>query len=172
MSINREELKTLVEANKSQREIAEHLGCSQTNVRHYLKKFELKTTKGPRGKLPKDFVRSRSCKCGQTDPNEFYGNKTKVCKKCHNDYNIERGRKNKLKGIEYLGGKCVSCGFNAYPSALEFHHVDPNKKDSFFRGHKSWSWEKLQKELDGCLLLCSNCHKGHHAGELELKKSP
>lgn len=35
----------------------------------------------------------------------------------------------KLKAIEYKGGKCQICGYNKCTGALEFHHLDPTKKD-------------------------------------------
>jgi hypothetical protein len=68
--------------------------------------------------------------------------------------------RNKLKAIEYKGGKCSGCGYNKCPAALEFHHVDPDKKEagiSFFRG-----WLKQKAELDKCILLCANCHRETH----------
>jgi predicted HNH restriction endonuclease len=37
----------------------------------------------------------------------------------------------------------------------------PDEKD-FTIGGKSWSFEKLKKESDKCILVCSNCHKEIH----------
>lgn len=36
----------------------------------------------------------------------------------------------KIKLIEYKGNKCEKCGFcKPIPSAYDFHHNDPQKKD-------------------------------------------
>ena len=67
----------------------------------------------------------------------------------------------KLKLIEYKGGKCERCGYNKCHVALEFHHLNPDEKDFTISG-KSWSFERLKKEVDKCILVCSNCHKEIH----------
>ena len=85
-----------------------------------------------------------------------------ACVKCKIDRKRERRKNYKLKYIEYLGGKCKSCGYNKCAAALEFHHRDPSQKDisvAFLRDH---SWEKAKKELEKCVLLCANCHREEH----------
>lgn len=71
----------------------------------------------------------------------------------------------KKRAIEYMGGKCVSCGYNSYQGGLEFHHLDPVQKE-FGISEKGYSrsWESLKQELDKCILVCSNCHKEIEAG--------
>lgn len=56
-----------------------------------------------------------------------------------------------------ITSKCVD--------ALDFHHLDPTQKDFGF-GAKGYTraWSKIQKELDKCVMLCSNCHRETHAG--------
>lgn len=68
----------------------------------------------------------------------------------------------KLKLIEYKGGKCVKCGYNKCIEALHFHHVDPKEKDFSISG-KTLSFEKMKKEVDKCILVCSNCHSEIHS---------
>jgi len=48
--------------------------------------------------------------------------------------------------------------------ALEFHHLDPKEKEIKISDNTTHTWEKLVKELDKCVLLCSNCHVEVHAG--------
>jgi len=57
------------------------------------------------------------------------------------------------------------CGYGRYQGALEFHHLDTSKKD-FGLSTKGLtrSWEKTKRELEKCILVCSNCHKEIHAG--------
>ena len=73
----------------------------------------------------------------------------------------------KIKLVEYKGGKCQCCGYNKCIDALEFHHLDKKEKDFTISG-KSWSFEKIKKETDKCILVCSNCHKEIHAGLIEI----
>lgn len=63
----------------------------------------------------------------------------------------------KLKLVEYKGGSCEVCGYEKSIGALAFHHRDSEQKD-FTIGGKSYSYERLKKEVDKCILVCSNCH--------------
>lgn len=67
----------------------------------------------------------------------------------------------KLK--EARGGKCIRCGYNKCIQALEFHHLDPNKKD-FTISNANFKLLEATEEAKKCILLCSNCHKEFHAG--------
>lgn len=69
----------------------------------------------------------------------------------------------KKKLVEYKGGKCECCGYDRCIEALEFHHINPSEKDFTISG-TSKSFETLKKEVDKCILVCSNCHKEIHAG--------
>jgi len=40
----------------------------------------------------------------------------------------EKCRSNKLKAIEYLGGKCTECQYSLCQAAMDFHHIDPTTK--------------------------------------------
>lgn len=73
----------------------------------------------------------------------------------------EHRRKRKKMSVDYLGGKCSVCGYDKCVNALVFHHTDPLKKKFRISG-KMVSWEKMKKELDKCILLCSNCHAEIH----------
>ena len=42
-------------------------------------------------------------------------------------------------------------------SVLQFHHLNTEEKD-FTISAKSYSFERLKKEVDKCVMLCSNCH--------------
>lgn len=89
------------------------------------------------------------------------------CKKCYVDYVGLRQKEIKILGVEYLGGKCVRCGYKKCLAALDFHHIDPSKKDpslatiNKMRYHR---WEIVKAELDKCMLLCANCHREEHEG--------
>ena len=68
----------------------------------------------------------------------------------------------KRKAREYLGNKCSVCGYDKCSEALEFHHKNPETKEFNISGFHCLSWEKIQEELDKCILVCSNCHREIH----------
>lgn len=73
----------------------------------------------------------------------------------------------KLRCVQYLGGKCEACGYCRCREALEFHHRNPSAKDfALSSARLHWSLERVQSELDKCLLVCANCHREIHAGIL------
>lgn len=97
--------------------------------------------------------------------NALSGKWTVYCsKKCSSKAAVQR-RRNKLKqlSVEYMGGKCKKCGYSKSVYALEFHHLDKSKKDfGISASGNTRSWEKLKKELNKCIMLCSNCHREQH----------
>ena len=86
-----------------------------------------------------------------------------ACKICRVEYVQKRRVKIKVMAVEYKGGKCIKCGYDKCIAALEFHHLDENKKDFSIskKGHCK-SWESVKKELDKCVILCANCHRELH----------
>ena len=158
-------LRELVSQGKSTYQIASALNISQTNVRYWLKKLDLKTS-------PSYYSRKIKCKlCGEKDIEKMMikggGRRAKtICKKCHNIRTIERQRKNKKAALEYKGNKCKRCNYNKCTAALEFHHRDPGEKDPNWINLRSWSLDRIYKELDKCDLVCANCHREIHYGDI------
>ena len=89
-------------------------------------------------------------------------------KRTAKDYNKARWDQNREFVLDYFGRKCQVCGYNTYPCSLELHHVDPTTKGEDFRHHLYWPRHKLLLEIQKCRMLCSNCHRAHHGGELDL----
>jgi hypothetical protein len=83
----------------------------------------------------------------------------------------EKVRKNKMKDwFTSLKSKleCKICKESEI-SCLDFHHLDPLSKEGSIgvmlnRNAKS----KIIAEIAKCIVLCSNCHRKHHAGKLPL----
>ncbi len=75
-----------------------------------------------------------------------------------------RRKKVRAMAVEYKGGQCEKCGYDHCIDALEFHHIDPTRKD-FSISSKGYtrSWDKVKEELDKCTMLCANCHRELHA---------
>ncbi len=79
----------------------------------------------------------------------------------------KRRKELKEKAVQYLGGKCMICGYNKTYQALEFHHLE-NKKFGLSSRGITRSWKSIENELKKCVLLCVNCHREVHAGFSQL----
>lgn len=62
---------------------------------------------------------------------------------------------------EKRGGKCIRCGYDKCIKALEFHHLNPSKKD-FTISNDHFKLLDAVNESKKCILICSNCHKELH----------
>lgn len=65
--------------------------------------------------------------------------------------------------------KCLNCGEKT-GACLDFHHLDSNEKDRSLSLSIKWGWGKnrIKKEIDKCVVLCSNCHRKLHAGLINI----
>ena len=59
--------------------------------------------------------------------------------------------------------KCILCNEN-HIATLHFHHLDPSIKeiDLSTAVRLGWSKDKLEKEINKCVVLCANCHAKEH----------
>lgn len=109
---------------------------------------------------PKSFDTPFFCKVHEYTEFRVYKNK-RICKKCASEKVQRRREALKSLAIEFLGGECQRCGYKNCSGALEFHHIDPSKKEIKLSSF-TYSWEKIKKELKKCELLCANCHREVH----------
>lgn len=99
----------------------------------------------------------------------YYGSVDKRTYADRREYNIaavsRRRKRLKEMAIDYKGGRCIFCGYDRDPTALDFHHVDEKTKvfGLSTRG-LTRSWKKIRDELDKCMLVCANCHREIHSG--------
>jgi hypothetical protein len=87
------------------------------------------------------------------------------CKVCHNVACKQTIRKKKLKALEYKGNCCEDCKLPATEKncvVFDFHHTEPEHKDFGIGDALRKAWKNIEKELDKCVLLCSNCHRLRH----------
>lgn len=77
----------------------------------------------------------------------------------------------KQKAVEYKGGKCQKCGYNACSDALTFHHLNPKTKEFDWNRLKRRNWNAVLTELDKCILLCCRCHIEEHHKDRIIDKS-
>ncbi len=86
------------------------------------------------------------------------------CKKCYNKKTSERQREAKKYMVKKLGEKCIICGYDKCLSSLTFHHLDAAEKEYSLSSGKLFNKNKIDKELEKCILACRNCHGEIHAG--------
>jgi hypothetical protein len=80
--------------------------------------------------------------------------------------------KRKLEFCLYKGGACSECGFAATEdtiAAFDFHHINPTEKEYTPSDMLMLKKSKVFKELDKCVLLCSNCHRILHHRQYRAK---
>lgn len=77
-------------------------------------------------------------------------------------------QRTRLKLFEAMGNRCAICFYDKCSMALDFHHLDPNKKDFNIADGSVLKWEKLVEEVKKCILLCCRCHREIHAGITEI----
>lgn len=77
----------------------------------------------------------------------------------------EQGQKIKERNMQHvvdflIDNPCAECGEEDF-RCLEFHHERDDKElgGVGYGVSNRWSIEKLQAEMDKCIVLCANCHK-------------
>ena len=166
--MDKQELEKYIALNYTFSKLAEHFGVSQSTIRHWMKKYGLKTNNKRYNNA--GHYKFKSCKCGESNPNNFFKKKGDrawhICKACYKlkygRMRLERVHKVKEECVAYLGGKCSKCGYDKCIAALEYHHKNPEQKDPNWKKMRLLKLEKIKEELDKCVLLCSNCHKEEH----------
>lgn len=81
------------------------------------------------------------------------------CVKCRAEGVVEHRRRIKRTLIAEAGGACVLCGYSRCDAALQFHHLEPERKAFHLslRG-VTRSWAEVRAEAAKCVLLCACCH--------------
>lgn len=90
------------------------------------------------------------------------------CKDCLAAHNRNKRRTIKQMLVDEAGGGCIVCGYNRSMRALHFHHKDPSLKEFKISITRSKSMEALRKEIEKCILLCSNHHMELEDGLLDI----
>lgn len=121
---------------------------------------------------------TRICtKCGIEKPitdfnwrNKEKGTLRSDCKQCHSDY-IKKIYQNKRIAVGQIKQslQCSKCGYNEYPVALDFHHLNPKEKDTSVARMlaNNYTLDKIMDEINKCICLCANCHRIFHFLEKE-----
>ena len=141
------------------REIAAECSLSPATVRHWLRRFGLQTQPAryaPRGSL---HTLVRECRVHGWTTYRRVGSGGYRCTKCGQARVTRRRRRVKEILVAEAGGACRLCGYDRFPGALQFHHVDPAEKRFHIAARGvTRSLAKAREEARKCVLLCANCH--------------
>lgn len=101
----------------------------------------------------------KECVKKQTLSN-YYKNKEKWNETTKRNHHKRREKIQELK----TNLSCTKCNESRH-WLLDFHHIDPTKKDFQLSQGERYGWEKVEQEIDKCVVLCSNCHRDFHYQE-------
>ena len=168
--IDRETLAALVDEGLSTRLISEHVGFSQSTVRHWLRRHGLRThrsrrpnSNGVRGVDPD----RKEMECPRHGPTQFWLEARGIyrCLRCRCEAVARRRRRLKETLVSEAGGCCSLCGYDRYIGALQFHHLNGAAKDFGLADRGlTRSLEAVRTEAQKCVLLCANCHSEVEGG--------
>lgn len=168
--IPREALEPLIARGASLREIADELGFSVTAVRHWLAKYDLRTQRRARRDLSATARSSGrhpvELECAKHGVTEYRWLRSGYrCLRCNSEAVSRRRRRVKEILVDEAGGCCRLCGYDRFPGALHFHHLDPTVKlFHLSHGGVTRSLTAARSEAAKCVLLCANCHAEVEAG--------
>lgn len=108
-------------------------------------------------------IRQYNCTtcCREIGKNHYATNKAAQKQK-----QLDRARKNRDVFLEFKRSlSCVRCGESS-TACLDFHHIDPARKEFSINAIRFTGWDTVKKELSKCVCVCSNCHRKIHAEEI------
>lgn len=169
--LERQVLERLVEQGFSTRGMARELDVSLATVRHWMRRYGLRSTAYIRGTsdVQKAPEVERICKRHGKTTFVLTSQGQYRCKRCRSEHVSARRRRVKQILVEEAGGSCALCGYDSCVGALHFHHVDPATKSfPLSHGGVSASIARAREEAAKCVLLCSNCHAEVESGRVEV----
>src|SRR3954451_9777206 len=158
-------LEELLDQGASIQEMGDEFGAGRSTIRYWLRKLGLETERSTRLRETraacKQGVKRAYFRCRKHGHTAFYARPEGGfrCGRCSSEAVSKRRRSLKKKLVEEAGGRCVLCGFDGHPAALQFHHLDPsNKSFHLAEGGLSRGIAQSRAEAEKCVLLCANCH--------------
>lgn len=187
-SSTKEKIINLRKEGKSYNEISKELNCSKATISYHCKREMIndigleqsKKLNSDEIELLKEYYKTHtieetskkfevSISTVKKYSNKKFKDRTEDDRKKANYNHVKTFRKRtKEKAVEYKGGKCKICNYDRCVSALEFHHLEPSKKDFTLSQSMNIAWNKIKEELDKCILVCANCHREIHEGIIKI----
>jgi transposase-like protein len=166
--LERERLEEMIGRGLSVAQIAAEVDRSKGTVRHWLRRYGLRTLNRPGQRMEPELAEARdagvrevmrTCPTHGRSAYVIDGRGYYRCRHCRADAVSRRRRKMKAILVAEAGGACRLCGYDASAGALVFHHLDPAEKRFELNAKGvALAIETLRAEARKCVLLCSNCH--------------
>ena len=128
--------------------------------------------------LREDYPRSYTKEGGEpigSHRADYYEYHCKICdNKKKGPQKAKKKRENSMLWKLMYGNRCIVCGYDTCTHALEFHHLDREKKtvipSQLIRKYNPktahpHNIKRVKRELDGCQLVCANCHREIHVDD-------
>lgn len=132
--------------------------CFKCNLEKEFKEFSFRNKR-------KGTYHSYCKTCHRSIRNKFYKDNShereRIAKAKIDKTNISKEYIKNLK----INAVCHKCGYNK-PSGLQFHHLKDKEINICNAVINGWTLTSIQKEIDKCEIICSNCHMEEHFGYL------
>jgi transposase-like protein len=165
--LEREVLEQMVARGMSMSAMSRELGVSLATVRHWMRRYGLRSTAYMRGGVTVEKPQTVERECRRHGVTRFTLGRAGHyrCARCNSQAVSERRRRVKRILVEEAGGSCALCGYDSFPGALQFHHREPSVKSfELSRNGVTRSLAEARAEAAKCVLLCANCHAEVEAG--------
>jgi transposase len=173
---DRTELERLAAEGATLAEMAAGVDRSIATVRHWLRRWEIE--RAPRQtRRPPDPATAPpvvEMDCARHGRSEFRleGRGYYRCKRCRLERVSAWRRRVKRLLVAEAGGACKLCGYDRCAAAMQFHHLEPERKSfALSREGVTRSLAEARAEAAKCILLCANCHAEVEGGYRELRRN-
>lgn len=117
---------------------------------------------GERKLMPYKDLEVRKQKQAEYSKKYYEKNKAAIMARVNHNKKTMRAWFRKFKATK----ACITCGED-HPATIDFHHVNPQRGDKKVNklvsdGHNK---KTVQREIEKCVPMCSNCHRKHHFEE-------
>lgn len=132
-------------------------------------KEEKPLTQFNKNKSKKDGYNNMCKDCSRSSSKKYYANNKERYKEVSNKRRNEHRSLLREIANEAKSQGCVLCDESSL-CCLDFHHKDPSEKEGTISVMiaSTTKKEKVIDEISKCVVLCSNCHRKVHAGELQI----
>ena len=117
----------------------------------------------------KDKLQTQCKTCRKETNNQHYKNSEARREAIRRNY--KKFKETNYSYIKSLKEKGCSVCDEKDPSCMDFHHVSKDKGYNIANKADKYSLERLKKEIEKCIVICSNCHRKLHSKEKQNKSS-
>jgi transposase-like protein len=171
--VDPDRLREMVESGASIHGVAEELGVSYSTARYWVRRLGLETRRMARLRESQEArangERGATLTCRKHGKTAFFKSPSGGfrCRKCRSEAVSRYRRRVKQRLIDRAGGACVLCGYDRFQGALEFHHLDPERKTFTLSRHGvTRAYSEVVAEADKMCapvreLPCRGRRRGH-----------